>query len=606
MMDQKMMRIIEDFVHAGLPVHAGAALIIEVDGYPESLNGQMDEVVTLLKEHKGYDLRIAQSAEERDRIWYGRKSAAGAMARMSPSYYLLDGTVPRSRLAPTLSAITRVCEDLELRVSYVFHAGDGNLHPFVLIEDLNNQEVMQRVYEAGEKIMKICVGEGGSITGEHGVGIEKRRFMPLMYNAHELGAMHDVKSIMDPQGIFNPGKVFPDHMPVEVLPQLTPLALDLSQPLEPRTAEEAADIIRSLAAGGTSLRLRGGGTKSGLLSPQPATLSTRRLAGIRRFAIDDLYVVVGAGTPIAELQAELARAKMTVPVLSPWPDATIGGLVAANFNAPLRMRYGSVRDQVMAASVVLPDGRLVRLGRPVVKNVAGYDMPKLFVGSYGTLGMVTELALKLAPLPRARASLVVPVNAPEQGLEWGKRLLPVCLVASSLLLCRCSERFSSAPYTLLYTAEGLPEDVSAELAQARTVLQNEGASGLAQLDEPDGSRAWGEWLREAGESTPVVRVGIAPKDLPSLLLEMKAQLDDTAYFADLASGQLYIQGIKDLAALRQVALDKGGYAVLLSAPAGFAGINDPWGYTPESLELMRRLKARWDPAGLFNPGAFLV
>jgi D-lactate dehydrogenase (cytochrome) len=606
MMDQKMMRIIEDFAHAGLPVHAGAALIIEVDGYSESLNGQMDEVIVLLKEHKGYDLRVAQSTEERDKIWYGRKSAAGAMARMSPSYYLLDGTVPRSRLARTLAAINHVCENLELRVSYVFHAGDGNLHPFVLIEDLNNQEVMQRVYEAGERIMKICVGEGGSITGEHGVGTEKRRFMPLMYNAHELGAMHDLKCIFDPQGIFNPGKVFPDHMTVEEQPALKPLSLNLAQPLEPRSAEEASDMIRSLVADGKALRLRGGGTKSSLLSTQPATLSTRQLSGIREFALDDLYVVVGAGTPISELQAELARSKMTVPLLSPWPDATIGGLIATNFNAPLRMRYGNVKDQVMAATVVLPDGRLVRLGRPVVKNVAGYDLPKLFVGSYGTLGLITELALKLAPLPRARLSLVVPVNDPKQGLEWSKQLLQVCLVASALMLCRCDEKFSTAPYTLLYTAEGLPEDVYAELAQARTVLQNAGASGLAQLDQPDGSQAWGDWMRQAEKNTPVVRLGVAPKDLPGLLLELKTLLDDTTYFADLASGQLYVQGIKDLAALRQAALSRGGYAVLFSASPGFAGIGDPWGYAPESLELMRRIKAGWDPAGLFNPGAFLV
>ncbi len=100
------------------------------------------------------------------------------------------------------------------------------------------------------------------------------------------------------------------------------------------------------------------------------------------------------------MQAELARDKLWVPLVSPWPEATIGGIVATNFNAPLRMRYGAVRDLVLAATVVLPDGRVIRAGRPVVKNVAGYDLPKLFVGSYGTLGLLTDVSLKLAPLPR--------------------------------------------------------------------------------------------------------------------------------------------------------------------------------------------------------------
>ncbi|MEW5719482.1 MAG: FAD-linked oxidase C-terminal domain-containing protein, partial [Chloroflexota bacterium] len=199
MMDQKMMQIIEDFAHAGLPIHAGAALIIEADGYPESVTPQIEEIAMILRDNAGRDLRIAQTAEERDLIWYGRKSAAGAMARLSPAYYLLDGTVPRSKLAATLAGVNKLCDENGFRVGYVFHAGDGNLHPFILITDPKDAELMKRIHATGRKIMQLCVEMGGSITGEHGVGIEKREFMPLMYTPDELAAMWDVKEIFDPQ-----------------------------------------------------------------------------------------------------------------------------------------------------------------------------------------------------------------------------------------------------------------------------------------------------------------------------------------------------------------------------------------------------------------------
>ena len=621
-MDQKMMQIIEDYAHAGLPTRAGAALIIEVDGYPESLSLQMDEIVTILREHEAWDLRVAQTAEERDKIWYGRKSAAGAMARLSPSYYLLDGTVPRSKLARTLRTINQICKQLELRVGYVFHAGDGNLHPFILIEDPKNPELVKRVYQAGQEIMEECVRHDGSITGEHGVGIEKRKFMSLMYDNFEMQSMLDLKRVFDPGELLNPGKIFPtqylsqENSPTAIAAGDTSIRAPGAQTISPQSLKEAVEVLQAWMDEGRSIRIRGGGTKSSLLPDIPQVLSTNRLSGICLYALEDLYVTVNAGTTLEELQAELARDRMWVPLFSPWKESTIGGIIATNFNAPLRMRYGSVRDLVLASTVVLPDGRVIRAGRPVVKNVAGYDMPKLFVGSHGTLGLITDVTLKLAPLPRARASLIAPVDDLADGLEWSMKLLQVCLVASSLLLCRGCDGFSSAPFSLIYTAEGVPEDVAAELAQARNVLQASGAAGLVQMDQPSGSEAWMNWIRAGipnpaygGTLTSLIRLGIAPKDLPSLLESQKMDLNGSAFFADLASGQLYIQagpesGI-DLVALRAAAHKIGGYAVLMATPDASKGV-DPWGYSPESLQLMRKIKSRWDARGLLNPGAFLL
>jgi D-lactate dehydrogenase (cytochrome) len=622
MMDQKIMRIIEDFAHAGLPVDAGAGLIVEVDGFPESVAPQIDEISTILIEHEARDLRVAQTAEQRDAIWYGRKSAAGAMSRLAPAYYLVDVTVPRSKLAATLAGVNRICEEASLLVGYVFHAGDGNLHPLILIERPNDQALLDRVLAAGRRIVELCIAYDGSITGEHGVGIEKRDMMPLMYSDAELDAMREVKQVFDPENLLNPDKIFPpadDGRPttddrrrfvVESNgPRTTNHGLDTAY-FAPATAQEAAEAIHDCVATGYSIRIRGGGTKSGGLPEADVLLSTERLRGIRTYARDDLYVTVSAGTPLDELQAELARDRMWTPLISPWPTSTVGGIVATNWNAPLRMRYGSLRDLLLSATIALPDGRVIRAGRPVVKNVAGYDLPKLFVGAHGTLGLIADVTLKLAPLPRARATLLVPVGDLGRGLDWGARLLRVCLSASALLLCRDSTvaalHGSSAPYTLIYTVEGLPQDVAAELAQAQGALRAAGAPPATQLEIPSGSDIWASWLGARG-AEPALRLGVAVKDLPGMLRALAAGGEaGLSFVADLASGLLYARGLGDLAAAQRAAQTAGGYAMILRAAGTADSAPDDWGHAPEGLDLMHALRERWGAGGLLNPGAFVV
>ena len=618
-MDRKMMHIIEDYAHAGLPVEAEAALIIEVDGYPGSLQPQMSELLEILENQSACRLRVAETAEERDRIWYGRKSAAGAMARLSPAYYLLDGTVPRSLLAEALAEVNRICQELELRVAYVFHAGDGNLHPFILIENPDDPEVMRRVFHAGESIMQICVERQGSITGEHGVGIEKRQFLSMMYNQDELAAMRDLKSVFDSSGVLNPGKIFPqttfqdmvfttvrsEAHPKECIDQFTPT-----------TGEEVVELFRAAQSKGVSIRLRGGGTKSGLLPATDWLLFTKNLNSIRTINPQDLYVTVQSGTALEEMQGVLSSTGMWVPLVSPWRQATIGGMLSTNFNAPLRMRYGGMRDLLLAVTVVLPDGRLVKLGRPVVKNVAGYDLPKLFIGAYGTLGLIIEATLKVIPCPRSRKSLVIPVENLKRGLEIGQKLAGNCLVASALLLIshshgpKCHELASSvgnSPYYLVYSVEGLPEDVDAELTQVQMILQSIRNSVGTELESVSGNSLWADWLRSAMASPETVwRVGVPPRELANLFGTIPQNLD---FLLDLLSGLTWIASSSvDVAAemprIRQCAQDLAGYAVLLSSRTDSIGTNNIWGYQPESMELMDRLKSRWDPRKLINPGGF--
>lgn len=331
MMDSSIVRIVEEYAHPGLPLDAGAVLIIEVDGYPESVGPQIAEIEATLRECNVREMRIAQSAAERDRIWFARKSAAGAMARLAPAYYLLDGTVPRSKLAETLAIVNQIIEADGFRTGHVFHAGDGNLHPLILIEDPSDRTLIARILETGRKILAACVAAGGSITGEHGVGIEKRAFMSLMYGPTELSLMWDIKEIFDPVGIMNPGKVLPpreevvapshngrptDSAPVIYSPEIAEASA--APPVAtPESPEEAAEALRAFIDAGKSVRIRGGGTKSALLPPADAVLSTGCLSGIRALAPEDLYVTVGAGMRLEELQAVLQEHRMWAPLASP-------------------------------------------------------------------------------------------------------------------------------------------------------------------------------------------------------------------------------------------------------------------------------------------------
>ena len=209
MMDQVTVGAVEAHYHAGYPTDAGAVLLVEVDGIPESTSELMAAIRTVLGENHGYAMREAQNPSERDLLWAGRKGAIGALGRIKPNYYLHDGVVPRSRLPEILSAVGEIGVHYKLPVANVFHAGDGNLHPNILF-DLRDADVWPQVESAGEEMLRAVVELGGALSGEHGIGLEKSAFMPWVYSPDDLDAMWRVKGALDGAGIMNPGKIFPD------------------------------------------------------------------------------------------------------------------------------------------------------------------------------------------------------------------------------------------------------------------------------------------------------------------------------------------------------------------------------------------------------------
>lgn len=207
-MDNPAIRAAEDFVQAGYPVEAAAILLCELDGHPEEVEAGLSQVERLLAEHAASEIRLAASEAERVRFWAGRKNAFPAVGRISPDYYCMDGTIPRKHLAEVLKRIHQLSEQYGQRVVNVFHAGDGNLHPIILY-DGNKPGELERTEELGGKILELCIEVGGTISGEHGVGVEKINQMCAQFSPAELEQFFAVKTAFDPAGLLNPGKAIP-------------------------------------------------------------------------------------------------------------------------------------------------------------------------------------------------------------------------------------------------------------------------------------------------------------------------------------------------------------------------------------------------------------
>jgi glycolate oxidase len=208
MMDQLCLQAVEAFIHAGLPVDQAAALLIEVVGLPAAVSSQVERIGVLAAARNVGTIRVAADDAERALLWKGRKSAFGAIARIKPNYYLHDTVVPRHRLPEVLAQVYEIAARHELLVLNVFHAGDGNLHP-LLVYDARDPGVAERVHAAGEEIVRVSVAAGGVLSGEHGIGLEKRDLMPLMFAEVDLAAQADLRRAFDPDGLSNPDKVLP-------------------------------------------------------------------------------------------------------------------------------------------------------------------------------------------------------------------------------------------------------------------------------------------------------------------------------------------------------------------------------------------------------------
>jgi len=437
LMDRAIMTALEEAFHFGFPLDAGAILVIELDGPSVGLDAQRDRVVEFCQSSGAREVLHAATARERMLLWKCRKSAAGALGRLAPCYLTQDGVVPRTRLPEIIHRILDIGRKHRVRLVNVAHAGDGNVHPVMLFDPRDPDEI-RRALAAGRELLEACIECGGSVTAEHGIGIEKIDLMEKLFGPEDLDAMRRVRESFDPVGRFNPGKVLPPKVAgtrrvpfaaegdspifaacaakigtvpiaakIGTVPTNASKYLPLTETVAPAGSAEVAEVVRRAARDGVPVYPIGGGAALdyGARPTEPGIgLSTAGLDRIVDHAANDMTITVEAGVTLARLAEQLASCRQRLPIDVAQPDrATVGGAVAVNPSGPRRFGFGTLRDYLLGIRAVDGEGREFRGGGRVVKNAAGYDLGKMLIGSLGTLAVVTEVTLMVRPMPETSA-----------------------------------------------------------------------------------------------------------------------------------------------------------------------------------------------------------
>ena len=642
----------------GFPTDAACILLIEVDGLTDELDRQAEEIAAICRREGASETRLAKTAAERNALWAGRRSAFGSIARISPAYVTMDGTVPRTRLADMLVRMVEIGERHGLNVCGVAHAGDGNLHPVIMFDPKNPIEVAQ-MRLAAANILRACVLVGGTLTGEHGIGIAKRAMMSTLFRPPELRLFGRVKRAFDPNGVMNPGKLLPEEMPEDVTiakpaaPNSSALAMKLLtvhdgwlsptldryrvggvRPLvafQARTVEAARLAVVAAVEHGVPVVPWGCGGQQAVGRTRPTeclVLDLSRLDRIVEVDPGNQTVDVEAGVTLGELQAEAAKHGLFFPVdPDAAPEMTIGGLVATAAAGPRRLGYGLPRDLVLGLRVVTPWGEVARVGGRTMKDVAGYDTRKLFVGSWGTLGAIVEATLRVYPLPEASTTLAArfrDVSAAGAALSslLASPLQPTALElvngaalafdggvdgAWKSLLLRLPT-LATGDFVVLARLEGRREAVERLERDVAALLRAKGADVLATYR---GGAEAAIWAARQGLPTRAVAAGAASARFSVPISKAADFCGWAPAGAGLAAsagsgvGRAFLPTGRDrvalLAGLRQAAGLAGGFVVLDRAePALLA---EHGGLPPrDDYALMARLRASIDPNGTFNPG----
>ena len=689
MVDGATIRAVEASVFAaGLPLDAEAALLVELDGLEAGLDEETARVEAICREQGARSCRRAADEGERKRLWAARKGAFGAMGRLAPDVMIQDAVVPRSRLPEVLAETYRVGAKHRLRLANVFHAGDGNLHPFISFDSRDHDEE-RRVKEAGREIMEACVRAGGTITGEHGVGLDKSAYLPLIFSDITLQTMLRVRAAFDPSGLCNPGKIIPvlrgcgegravvsskesvrareggrreldaavgtvtegvptfqgfphpspplfcaPFDPVKAMASLIEIVgaqhvserWPVSVAVEPGTKEEACEVLRLASSEGWAVVPAGAGTwpdAGNTLTRAEVFIKTTRLTSVIEHEPADLVATAQSGLSLSGFNAALAETGQWLP-LDP-PDAgrsTLGGVVASGLAGAQSAVCGPVRAHVLGMEVALADGSLIRVGGRVVKNVAGYDLCKLFVGSHGTLGLILDITFRLRPRPHDEATVVGLAGKYQTLLEAGRALIGAGLMpaAAELLSPRAASEVIPAAgrnlHALLIRFAGSGGAVAWQVERALRMFKEKSVT-VDSLKEENDASVWSRLQALCTGTSPgiALRASVPPSRLDAMIETLENSLlarENMTWHAGLADGRLRVLcgGEGDdvsiqsasLKKLRAAAREWGGSLVVERAADEIKHAVGVLDIPAEQLSIMRRVKSQLDPGRVFSPG----
>jgi len=711
MMDNEIIRAVEASVFtAGLPVDAQAVLLVELDGIEAGIDDDAEKAESILRSHGARSVRRATDENERKKLWAARKGAFGAVGRLSPDIMIQDAVVPRSRLPEVLAETYRISAQYKIKLANVFHAGDGNLHPLICF-DLRRGDDLERVRQAGREIMETCVRAGGSITGEHGVGLDKSGYLPLIFSEDDMETMLCVRAAFDPSGLCNPGKIIPlprgcgegravatqsvsEPRPAGVATGLyherngalkgsantesgagvvrartapnvrlaerinevrvtnelkrivkapnvkklldsdvtakTDFASDNQRALivTPEIAAEVSEVLSLARHEGLSVIPAGNLSwvdVGNRIAQVDLILSTRRMTKMIRHEPADLVATAEAGTTLIDFQKQLAERGQWLPVDPPDDGtATLGGIVSSGLGGPLTASYGALRSFVIGMRAVLADGRFIKAGGNVVKNVAGYDLCKLFTGSCGSLCVITELTFKLRPLP-AENRTIAASGTRESLIQTGRLIAnqfsPVAVeLLSSGLASQLASGAKPATGGLLVRFAGSARAVVTQTAQALKLLRD---AGLHCETHDDDLLLWRTLGAASCQPARDIswRASVRPTDLPALVSDVCELEEDEAshvqlqWHAGLSDGRLRAfarapvysgEAARALERLRQRAETVGGSLIVERAPIEVKNEFDSWGSFGSATELMKRVKGQLDPENVLSPGRFFA
>jgi D-lactate dehydrogenase (cytochrome) len=666
MMDGMVTRAVEQSVHAGYPEDAAGVLLIECEGLADGLDQTMAKIEEICRQHHAADVRRATNDAERALLWTGRKSALGSMGRIAPNYYLEDGVVPRRKLPEMMAMVERTAEKYQLPIGNFFHAGDGNIHPTILF-DRHDPDANQRALKAADEILRACIQVGGTVSGEHGVGTEKQEFMELLYNQDDLDAMADLRACFNPDGLLNPGKIFPTSFrpsgnggssvpragrPTDdrIVEELTGVvggdhiqtggaaaayAVGDRKPavvVRPGSVDEVAAIMRKASELNLSVSPWGGGTKRALGDPLPRldlVVSLERMNQVLEHYPSDLTAAVQAGCTLRSANDAFGRSGQMVPLDSPLPgQATLGGIVAGGpFSTGLRrFAYGTIRDMLLGIQVVRADGRIFRRGGLVVKNVAGYDLARLQYGAMGTLGIMTQLNLRLLPIPEVSRVILAGTQRWDQARPIVENLVSSQLQPATLAgfdAGLASELGLDDSFTwLLVRFDGRSSNVERQIRDTESWMRQAGVDAVEHWDSArveQASAVLPGFCRMGGAEPgrAVLRLNVTPSDTFDALTQLQGVIQDEGWsassLADAGVGTLWIRvegpdssPERALASLLARLRREWPQTVLAAAADAAKESFSVWGAAPEGLHLMERIRHRFDPAGLLNPQRYLV
>ncbi|MCP4686797.1 MAG: FAD-binding protein [Desulfobacterales bacterium] len=589
MMDAPIINAVEDSYACGYPRDAAAVLIIEVEGPPAGLQEQADAARDLCMENGCVDVRVAKDDAERNRLWEGRRGAFGAVARLAPNYLVNDCTVPRTRLPEALAKVAEITKKYDFPHGNVFHAGDGNLHPLIFF-DSRDDDQMHRVKKAGWEIMEACVALGGTISGEHGIGVEKMEAMRLVYTEDDFALQRALKKAFDPENLLNPGKVIP--APAE------------SDTLAREVHEGEREIMKKIKTAiseGRAVRPVGRGARAA--SEEGAMeIDGSGLAALNEYDAANQVVSAGAGVTLENLQKALGENKQWLPFRPPFAHngVTVGGLTAEGAVGPERVFYGAPRDRLLGLRVIDGEGRLICTGGKVVKNVSGYDMTRLIAGSGGTLGFITEAAYRAATLPE-RCVAVSGTGSLEEchaaAAAFNQSMLHPVFTAAI-------PDAATGARKLLVGFEGFSKPIDYQVEKAESLISRCGLNPADTFEYDPIQGVFREYFKNLDGSPFILRADFPLNRLMEFANSLAGEVKDVDMFVDSGCGRILAgSSVLDEGVWSRIcglAVQCDGHVLLEKAPAGSTMNLDPFGPFRPEWKISHDIKAMLDPHNLFT------